>query len=131
MTISFEYDSGYPGPAFPVMEISLSNHKGEHLTAVTAYIDTGSDASTIPLAILGQIAARHLDHRWARAIEGTRYAVNTYLVTIHIGSEQLNGIQVIANEHTDEVIIGRDVLNQLHLTLDGLGLTTTISQLDS
>lgn len=125
--ISFEYDSSYPGPAFPVMEIGLSNHRGEHLTATTAYIDTGSDASAIPAAMLAQISARHLDYRWARGIEGTRYAVNMYLVTIHIASQQLKGIQVIANEHTDEVIIGRDVLNQLHLTLDGLGLTTTIS----
>lgn len=128
--ISFEYDSSYHGPAFPVMEVQLSNHREEHFTAVSAYIDTGSDASAIPLSLLKQIDARHLDYRWAQAIEGTRYAVNTYLVTIHIASHKLNGIQVIANEHTNESIIGRDVLNQLHLTLDGLGLTTTIRQLD-
>lgn len=130
MIISFEYDSNYLGPAFPVMKVSLTNHKGENLAAVTAYIDTGSDASAVPLAIFKKITARHLDRRWARAIEGTRYAVDTYLVAIQIAAHKLHGVQVIANEHTDEVIIGRDVLNQLHLTLDGLGLTTTISQLD-
>lgn len=125
--ISFEYDNRYLGPAFPVLEMNLANHQGNHVVMLTAYIDTGSDASTIPLAILQQIAARHVDRRWAKAIQGTRYAVDNYLVTIHIATEVLYGVQVIANEHTDEVIVGRDVLNQLHLTLDGLGLTTTIS----
>jgi predicted aspartyl protease len=126
--LSFEYDTQYLGPAFPVLEVGITNHQGKGYTAVTGYIDTGSDASAIPQSILEQIAARRLSRRWARAIEGTRYAVDTYLVTLHIGNQELMGLEVIANTHTDEVIIGRDVLNQLHLTLDGLGLLTTLTQ---
>lgn len=63
---------------------------------------------------------------WARTVTGERYLVDLYGVTLILGGEVLHGIEVIANERTDEVIAGRDVLNQLLVTLDGPGKTVQV-----
>lgn len=49
--------------------------------------------------------------------EGRR--VWLYLVNIQIGEILISDIEVVGDELSDEIIIGRDALNQLRLLLDG------------
>ena len=119
MPISFEYDLTYPGPAFPVAQITIVGRHNQS-TRQTALIDTGADATAIPLSILQQIDARRLDRAFARKMDGSRYQTVLYSVTIHIGPYPIYGIEAIANQNTSEIILGRDVLNQLIITLNGL-----------
>lgn len=42
-----------------------------------------------------------------------------YIVTLSIGTLTFPDIDVIANQQTDEIVIGRDILNQLIVTLNG------------
>jgi len=42
-----------------------------------------------------------------------------YLVDAQIGSLTVTEIEVVGDELSDEVVIGRDVLNRLRLLLDG------------
>lgn len=58
--VSFEYDLTYSGPAFPIAEITITGHSNISV-ARTAYLDTGADATVIPLPLLKQIDARRLD----------------------------------------------------------------------
>ncbi len=60
-----------------------------------------------------------MDTRWARNISGVRYRVAMYIVTLSIGTLTFPDIEVIANQQTDEIVIGRDILNQLIVTLNG------------
>ena len=53
-----------------------------------------------------------------RGITGTSLWVNVYVVSLHIGQISLAGVRVIASP-SDEAILGRNVLNQLRITLDG------------
>lgn len=126
MSITFDYDSTYPGPAFPVAEIAILGDGKERSGEKKALIDTGADATVIPLDILESIGARRIDTRVARNVDGSRYRVRLYAVSIVIGAFTLHGIDAVANESTAEIIIGRDVLNQLIVTLDGIGQVSEI-----
>lgn len=128
MSISFGYNLTYPGPAFPVVEIAVAGATGRRVDALSALIDTGADATMIPLDILVAIDARRIDTRIMRTVDGSRYRVRLFSVAVIIGPYTVQGIDAIANETTPEAIVGRDVLNQLVVTLDGLGQTTTIDR---
>jgi hypothetical protein len=55
---------------------------------------------------------------------GERRAVFLYLVDLQIGELTLPGIYVVGDELGEEIVLGRNVLNQLRLLLDGpAGLT--------
>lgn len=125
MTISFAYESNYPSAAFPVAVATIGGRNAKS-TTVTGLIDSGADATILPVSLLRQINARRGEVAWARSVTGQRYQVNLYQVTISIGEYTMRGVEVIANEHTEEVIWGRDVLNQLYVVLDGPGENTQI-----
>jgi predicted aspartyl protease len=84
-----------------------------------AILDTGADGTIVP--------RRHLDPLdlpvWGRATlrgqwdESVRAYV--YLVDLGIGELRLPGIEVAADDRGDDIIVGRDVLNRLLLSLDG------------
>ncbi len=126
MNISFEYDRNY-FPSFPVMEMVVIATGTGQSQAVTGLIDSGSDATQIPLHILQAIDARDIDDRWVRDYYGTRRQIPIYAVQLQIGSIILYGMEVIGREGTDEVLVGRDVLNQLNVKLNGLANITEIS----
>lgn len=125
MTISFAYESNYPSAAFPVAVGTIGGRNAKS-TIVTGLIDSGADATILPVSILRQINARRGEVAWARSVTGQRYQVNLYQVTVSIREYTMRGVEVIANEHTGEVIWGRDVLNQLYVVLDGPGENTQI-----
>jgi hypothetical protein len=57
-----------------------------------------------------------------------RYSVMLYLVDIQIGNLTLPGIEVVGDELSDEIVLGRNVLNRLRVLLDGPGETVEISE---
>jgi hypothetical protein len=123
---TFDYNTNYEGPAFPVVELGIAGRNGQ--TEVTmALVDSGADATLIPPALLRNVDARKLDSRWARNVSGIRYRVSMYLVTLTIGSLTFYGVEAIANNQTNEVIVGRDVLNQVVVTLNGLAYEVRVA----
>lgn len=127
MAISFEYDLTYAGPAFPIVQVAITGRNDLTVTQ-TAFLDTGADATVIPISILRQINARRLDQAYARNMDGSRYAITLYSVKLTIGAYPIYGIEAIANEKTVEMVLGRDALNQLVVTLNGLAEMTEIEQ---
>lgn len=126
MKLSFEYARNY-FPAFPVVEIRIIGTDLDSGREVTGLIDSGSDATQIPLSILRAIGAREVDKRWVQDLAGIRYSVGVFEVRILIGDIAMPSIEVIGRTGISEVIIGRDVLNQLIVTLNGLAYVTDIS----
>ncbi len=127
MSIAFDYDVAYPGPAFPTVEIAITSENNQQIEGLTALIDTGADGTLIPLALLDIIQARRVDTRFARNVDGTRYVVRLYSVSIAIGPYTMYGIDAAANENTAEIILGRDVLNHLLVKLDGIAQVTEVN----
>ncbi len=125
------YSYGYSRvylPEMPVVEVELSRpgHNEPAITAM-ALVDSGSDGTMIPIEALTKIGARYAGQARVRSVLGDSQLVNLYLVSLRIAAHQLNAVQVIANSETEEFILGRDVLNQLIVTLDGLASTTEIA----
>ena len=126
MNLRFPYDTSYDGQAIPVVDLSLSGRRPDTIISLTGLLDSGADATMIPKHFLEAIDARRTDVAWARTVAGNRYRVDLFLVTMTVGSIQLRSVEVISNAQTNEIIIGRDVLNQLIVTLDGPALEVTI-----
>lgn len=119
MALSFEYDRAY-FPPFPVLEMSVTAVATGKRQTLIGLIDSGSDATQIPKAILQNIGAREIDKRWVRDLSGIRHPASMYIVQLEIGDLSLPGMEVIGRGGTDETIIGRDVLNQFIVILNGL-----------
>lgn len=126
MKLSFEYNRHY-FPAFPILELRVAGNDSGSEREITGLIDTGSDATQIPLSILRSIGAREIDRRWVQDLAGIRYRVAVFGVRVLIGDNALPLMEVVGRAGTDEVIIGRDILNQLIVTLNGLAYMTDIS----
>ena len=124
--ISFEYDTDYE-PSAPFVEIEVDGYDQRlGRQTIKAMLDSGADASFIPVPLLNSVGASYKETRWMRGAIGTRTEVDLYLVAIRIGTTWVRGLHVIGAPATDEAVIGRDVLNELVVTLNGPAQATEI-----
>jgi hypothetical protein len=108
-------------PAMPVLEVHLGLDRQETPIVLEALVDSG----LIPQAYLQTLGAKPVQERWLRGVTGGRQLVRLYTVFIQIGAFGTYA-PVIGGQNTAEVILGRDILNQLVVTLDGLSQTTFV-----
>ena len=126
MTVSYDYDSRYE-PAAPVVSVSFGLSGEMALQEVEALLDSGADATMVPVDVLIASQARYVEQRLMRGVIGEAVTVNLYLTAVHIGEHVVQGVRAIGVPVGSEVIIGRDVLNQIEVTLDGPAQETRIS----
>jgi predicted aspartyl protease len=125
---TYPYDQAYQ-PAMPVVDVRIiSPHSGESAGPFTAVLDSGADGTLIPVDLLEQIDVLSIASANLRGITGERRAVKLYLVNLEIGPSRLRGIRVASMPMRTEFILGRNVLNQMTVTLNGLALVTEIPQ---
>lgn len=125
---SHDYDSRNYYPAAPVIDIVVSKiGTGGTEMSLTALVDSGADATMLPFDTLKTVGARYVETRQMRGVTGQPVTVDTYLASVTIGPHTLRGIEVIAMIEGTEAVIGRDVLNQLVVTLNGLAHIVEIS----
>lgn len=128
MSISFNYSRQFD-PTMPIVEVSVRAVGTSHpASVVTALVDSGADATILPLSVLQQVGARYVRGRVMHGVTGIPENVDTYLVPIQISPNAVHGIRAVAYGNNMTPIIGRDVLNNLVVTLDGLAQETVISE---
>ena len=128
MIYTYDYDSGYPGPAFPAVELTLCNVvDAASSTKCKAWVDSGADATMIPVSYLQEIGARRVDQKRIYGITGVSQAVDIYEVTLQLGSHRLSRIYAVADKANANIILGRDVLNHMMVTLNGLAQVVEVS----
>lgn len=114
-----DYDFSVFPPA-PQLEIRLiAQPHGATYGPIVAFVDTGADATIIPLAIVRELQAGVVTLKTVRGYTGGRRTVRTYLVDLQVGAFTLPGVEIVGDDATDVVLLGRDVLNKLRLLLDG------------
>lgn len=123
MAKDFLYSKRFEPPA-PVVEITVGA-AGE--ITLQVLIDTGSDTSMLPIAVLRAVNARFIEKHRVIPVFGRAYAVDLYAVDIHLAGFHMPAVEVVALKGDDEPLIGRNVLNHLIVTLDGIGGVTEIS----
>jgi hypothetical protein len=121
---TFSYNTAY-SPSAPFVEIELIDYDEQQTPiGLTAQVDSGSDASAMPLTLLRRIKARYEETRLMRGISGILQPVDMYLVAIRLAN--LTFYRTVLAIHGDEAIIGRDILNDLTVTLNGPATMTEI-----
>ncbi|HRO24146.1 MAG TPA: retropepsin-like aspartic protease [Promineifilum sp.] len=123
--LDFPYDEKYD-PAMPVVEVVLDGYAGLDSKAVMAIIDSGADGTMLPIDVLEALGALYQDTVQMRGVLGESERVDRYTVGLKLGAITLHGINSVAIPAGTESVIGRDVLNQLLLTLNGPAFTTQI-----
>jgi predicted aspartyl protease len=116
--LEFPYDAEQD-PSMPVCQATFSVEATGRRLALTAVLDTGADATLIPLAHLQALGARRVFETGLRSQWGERRLVFLYLVDIQIGDVTLPGVHAVGDDLGQEVVLGRDVLNRLRVLLDG------------
>ena len=126
--IEFPYDVAYWPPA-PACQVSFSVARtGHSVGPLNAILDTGADGTLVPQRHLDIIGARRVMETGLRSQWGERRVVYLYLVTFRIGDIELPGTYVVGDAHSDEIVLGRNVLNQLKIWLDGPGTICHMSE---
>jgi hypothetical protein len=127
MTVhTHDYDSSY-NPAMPVIELQIRRRAGQSPLALKAIVDSGADATMIPLHYLRQLSVRKGQTKWLSGAAGGRYEVDMYTLAVQIGEQPAKYIDVVGIERQDEIIVGRDLLNQYVVTLNAPGHTVEVS----
>ena len=129
MMYTFEYVLAYPGPSVPIIDVMIQALTSDtHQIAQVALVDSGADASIIPLQALRSIQARKVDTAQIQWGSGLSYRVDVYEVALQIGRYQIPKVNAIADRQNGQMILGRDVLNQFIVTLNRLANVVEVSQ---
>lgn len=127
MIQTFDYDIHYY-PAMPVVEVEVKQVGQDGGERVVALVDSGADATLIPLKVLQQLKVEQTGWSNMRGVSGISYRVPMYIAALKIGVIDIFGIRAIGDRQNQDMIIGRDVLNQLIVTLNGLAQVVELSQ---
>ena len=123
----FDYQHDYI-PAKPVIEVGLSLPGSSLVKTTTAMlVDSGADKTMIAVDVLHFIGAKSIDRVRVRGIFGASRSTELYVVDLQIGIHRIRAVEVAALSEGDESIQGRDVLNQLIVTLNGLASVTEVA----
>jgi len=117
--MKFRYSRNFFPPA-PAAPVTLSvPAKGLQIGPLPAFLDTGADGTLVALRYLLEIEAPATEEMFLRSQWGERRSVVLYLVDVQLGDWTLSQIEVAGDDLSDEIVVGRDVLNQLRVLLNG------------
>lgn len=125
--MSYPYDANY-APAFPRLPVVISSPEHPSSLELSGLVDTGADVTLAPVAHLLAVDAVELYRARLRSHWGELRSVSIYLIDLIIAGHVLPGVEVVGDERTDDVLLGRNVLNRLLLLLNGpVGETDILS----
>ena len=124
---TYDYDFRY-APSAPVIEVEIGSVATTDTAKLITLIDSGADATLLPVELLKRLHAPRIDTRILRTITNERKAVSLYRVWLQVGPYRLPGVRVVGVSTLESPVLGRDVLNHLVVTLNGLAAVTEISQ---
>ena len=123
---SFPYSDKFDPPA-PSCQIHLSaTRRRRRVGPLSAMLDTGADGTLVPQKYLDEIGATRTFEMGLRSQWGERRVVYLYLVNLRIDEIELPGVFVVGDKQSNEIVIGRNVLNQLWIVLDGPSRTAEL-----
>ncbi|MCB9148531.1 MAG: hypothetical protein H6645_08690 [Caldilineaceae bacterium] len=129
MVSTFYYDTDYDGPSFPTVHVTIHNLvDASQFVTDTAYIDSGADGTIIPLPLLQQINARKVDEMNLRWGSGQSFRVDIYEAVLQIASYRPMKVYAAVDRQEPHILLGRDVLNQFIISLNGIAEAVEISQ---
>ena len=115
MIAGFQYDSSFEPPA-PVVPVRIAGPAGGDSVLLPMLVDTGADCTLIPASVARQLGLPQADFVAVLGVAGGKWRAVMHAAILALGELSI-AARVVALSH--EAILGRDVLNQLRVTLDG------------
>lgn len=124
-----DYDASY-NPSMPSVSASISRDDTniDEGRPTTFIVDSGADITLIPVRILKDIGAKKRSKRQMIGVSGVAITVDMYVVVLKLGKSHPLHLEVIGAAGDTEPILGRDVLNQYAVLLNGPGQTVEVSE---
>lgn len=119
MLYTYDYDRSY-NPSMPIAQVEIWHGTTSPPLALNAIIDSGADATMLPMTYLQQIGARIHDHVWLHGVTAYRTEVDLYTISLRVAGYTRHDLSVVGDPSGQDVILGRDLLNDLQVTLNGL-----------
>jgi len=126
MLYTYEYDPDYI-PAMPVVKVMIGRAQLAPTLPIRAIIDSGADATMIPISYLKQIGARKGKQVIVRSYLGKRDPVTSYVISLQFANFAHTQLSVVGVVQTMEAVIGRHILNASIVTLNGLASSVEVS----
>lgn len=122
MTTRFAYDASVDPPA-PVFPIQVSTPAGDQGVMLAMLVDTGADCTLLPAPVVRSLRLPQIDVISLSGVGGTKQRATVHAARVKLADLHLL-VRVVA--FADEAILGRDLLNQAVMMLDGPGLAITV-----
>jgi hypothetical protein len=114
-------------PPAPVLDIYLSAPDSyEWHGPFQAQLDSGADVTIIPVALIADLRVPAIDEIALVSQWRDRHVMRLFQVDIRIADLLLPAVDVASDRWSDEILLGRNVLNRLDLRLEGPKLRTHI-----
>jgi predicted aspartyl protease len=125
--IYYAYNKQFNPPA-PFVYVRLRcPQTGAEVTDIPALLDTAADRTTIPGTIVTDFGLVPIDEASVSVYGGAVSTLLLFDVQIAVRELELLDLKVFGNDHEPYVILGRDILNKLHIVLKGPQLALEIS----
>ncbi len=107
-------------PPIPALSVYLAR-VGEtpSIGPFVAILDTGSDATLIPVKYIEQLDVPADYPTQLRGPWGNARRIQVYTIDFVISGMSLPGVEIVGDDMGSEIILGRNILNRLVLLLDG------------
>lgn len=120
------YDQNYSPPA-PILEVTVSNPHNPEVEGIPkeAKIDSGADMTAIPEDFVNALGLLPAGETSMKGYKEGEQIHSTYYVDVSLNGYSFPYTKVVAIKR-ENVLLGRDILNQLKLILDGKNLNFDI-----
>ena len=109
-------------PPAPFVDVQITDPAtGETLT-LRAKLDTGASMSVLPEAVAEELSLEPMGRIYCYGYDGSESTRPTYFVSLQVMGLLIPMLETVSAPRQD-VLLGRDVLNQFNITLRGKDLT--------
>lgn len=126
--MQYRYSSRFSlWPPAPVVTIQVAASAQSRQVAVPALIDSGADGVMLPVSVHQNLGLASADPALVQGAVGPMLAMPAFQAYISLEQGQPLKTEVTLWQNP-YAILGRDIINDFVVTLDGPNLTLTISQ---
>lgn len=117
--IRYSYQQLVQPPA-PFINVVLQHPaSGEKIHSVPAQIDSGADRTVLPEKVVLALKLPQVGRIEVGAFGGAIHVLLSFAVLLGVHDLPLRRLEIIANAEEEWILLGRDVLNNHRIILDG------------
>jgi len=115
----YRFNEQLTPPAAFVFASIIRPDGGASARDVPAQLDTAADFTVLPTAIVSRLGLRQVSEIPVSGFGGAIALSPTYVVDVQVHDLTSKRVEAVSSDHERYVLLGRDVLNQFRVVLDG------------